>query len=79
MASNSSARRSGSVTTAGSARHEVAMAVLLRSRVGAVDSALTEPGQALISFFSFSVCEIEILRGFACGATGIRSVRTPAS
>lgn len=65
------------MTTAGSATHELAM-VYLRGRWGG-QPAPPGPGQALISFFSFSVCEIEILRGFACGATGIRNVRTPAS
>ena len=81
MASNSIARRSGSavtVVTTCPAMHEVAMAALLRNRWGGATRP-TRPNQASICFLSLSACEISILRGFACGATGMRSVRTPAS
>jgi hypothetical protein len=52
-------------------------ALLRTARVGPAARALRN--QALICFCSFCACVIEIFRGFASGATGIRRVRTPAS
>ena len=81
MASNSIAKRSGSavtIVTACPAMHEVAMAALLRKPGGGGRPPPT-PTQASICFLSLSAREISILRGFACGATGMRRVRTPDS